>query len=73
MKPKSVGEIRLQSRDPLDYPVIDPRYFEDERDVTTMVAGDWSIYFLKDVTLMLFKRTMYANHVPCISLRSRIC
>ncbi|XP_014676329.1 PREDICTED: glucose dehydrogenase [FAD, quinone]-like [Priapulus caudatus] len=37
--PKSVGEIRLRTRDPLDYPLIDPRYFEDEQDVKTMVAG----------------------------------
>ncbi|XP_014679711.1 PREDICTED: alcohol dehydrogenase [acceptor]-like isoform X2 [Priapulus caudatus] len=39
MHPKSVGDIRLRTSDPLDYPLIDPRYYENE-DVKTMVAGD---------------------------------
>ncbi|XP_014679710.1 PREDICTED: glucose dehydrogenase [FAD, quinone]-like isoform X1 [Priapulus caudatus] len=38
MHPKSVGDIRLRTSDPLDYPLIDPRYYENE-DVKTMVAG----------------------------------
>ncbi|XP_014679709.1 PREDICTED: alcohol dehydrogenase [acceptor]-like [Priapulus caudatus] len=38
MHPKSVGDIRLRTSDPLDYPLIDPRYYENEEDVKTMVA-----------------------------------
>ena len=33
LHPKSVGEIRLRSTDPLDPPIIDPHYFEDQHDV----------------------------------------
>ncbi|XP_014671604.1 PREDICTED: glucose dehydrogenase [FAD, quinone]-like [Priapulus caudatus] len=39
LKPKSVGDIRLRTSDPLDYPLIDPRYYENEQDVKTMVEG----------------------------------
>ncbi|XP_014677343.1 PREDICTED: glucose dehydrogenase [FAD, quinone]-like [Priapulus caudatus] len=39
LQPKSVGDIRLRTSDPLDYPLIDPRYYENEQDVKTMVSG----------------------------------
>jgi len=38
--PKSVGEIRLRSRDPLDYPVIDPRYLTDPAGYDVQVLMD---------------------------------
>lgn len=41
-RPDSRGEIRLRSADPVDYPVIDPRYFvsdADGSDLATMVKG----------------------------------
>ncbi len=37
--PKSVGEIRLRSADPMQGPAIDPRYFSDAADLETLVAG----------------------------------
>ncbi len=37
--PKSVGEVRLASRDPRDLPQIDPRYCSDQRDIETLVRG----------------------------------
>ena len=37
--PHSVGEVRLQSANPLDHPVMDPRYFTDERDMEALVRG----------------------------------
>ena len=37
--PKSSGEIRLASADPTAAPVIDPRYFSDERDLWLLVEG----------------------------------
>ncbi|TZG25178.1 GMC family oxidoreductase [Sphingomonas montanisoli] len=36
-RPKSRGEVRLRSADPLAAPVIDPRYFEDQRDMDALV------------------------------------
>ena len=37
--PKSTGTIRLRSSDPFDYPVIDPQYLTDKRNVESFVAG----------------------------------
>ncbi|XP_052790980.1 L-sorbose 1-dehydrogenase-like [Mya arenaria] len=37
--PRARGTIRLASADPFDYPVIDPRYFEDRRDIMDLVGG----------------------------------
>lgn len=41
-RPESRGEIRLRSADPLDHPIIDPRYFESDAsgsDLATLVEG----------------------------------
>ena len=37
--PKSSGEIRLRSNDPLAPPAIDPRYFSDPADLEHLVTG----------------------------------
>ncbi len=39
LRPLSRGEIRLASTDPLVPPQIDPRHFEDERDLDKLVAA----------------------------------
>jgi choline dehydrogenase len=39
LQPKSRGEIRLASIDPLAAPVIDPRYLEHHHDAQTMLEG----------------------------------
>ena len=36
---QSVGTLALKSKDPLDYPVIDPQYLTDHRDVDTFIRG----------------------------------
>ena len=41
-RPKSVGEIKLRSPDPLEYPAIDPKYFlndETHTDLKTLIQG----------------------------------
>jgi choline dehydrogenase len=38
-KPKSRGTLRLQSTDVRDQALIDPRYFSDPEDLTTLVKG----------------------------------
>ncbi|XP_067634954.1 glucose dehydrogenase [FAD, quinone]-like [Eurosta solidaginis] len=37
--PKSVGRLWLNSNNPLEAPVIDPNYFEDEEDVEFLLEG----------------------------------
>ncbi|XP_070540943.1 alcohol dehydrogenase [acceptor]-like isoform X2 [Ptychodera flava] len=39
LHPKSTGNVKLHSRDPLDYPIIDPHYLEDPSDIKTMIKG----------------------------------
>lgn len=36
---QSVGELKLQSADPNDPPLIDPNYFDDESDLNVIVEG----------------------------------
>ena len=37
LHPKSVGEIKLKSADPLAHPSIDPHYLEDPYDVKALI------------------------------------
>jgi choline dehydrogenase len=39
LNPYSRGEVRLKSSNPLDAPIIDLRFFEDERDLETALRG----------------------------------
>ncbi|XP_077995635.1 glucose dehydrogenase [FAD, quinone]-like isoform X1 [Glandiceps talaboti] len=39
LHPKSVGNLRLKSRNPLESPLIDPRYLEDTDDIQAMTRG----------------------------------
>ncbi|HTI01158.1 MAG TPA: GMC oxidoreductase, partial [Acidisoma sp.] len=41
-RPKSHGTLRLRSADPLEHPILDPRYFSSDpsgTDLATMIAG----------------------------------
>ena len=37
--PHSKGTIKLKSNDPLEDPLIDPKYFSDDREIETMIKG----------------------------------
>ncbi|MDI7863478.1 GMC family oxidoreductase N-terminal domain-containing protein [Rhizobiaceae bacterium n13] len=39
LRPHSRGEVRLESRDPLAEPLINPRFLSDPRDLCTLVKG----------------------------------
>ncbi len=39
VQPHSRGTIKLHTPDPMVHPAIQPQYFEDDRDLQTMVAG----------------------------------
>ena len=37
--PKSRGTIKLKSTDPFDYPILDPQYLTNKRDIDEFIAG----------------------------------
>ncbi|CAG5121967.1 unnamed protein product, partial [Candidula unifasciata] len=39
LRPASVGYIKLKSKDPFDYPIIDPNYLHKQEDVDLIVRG----------------------------------
>ncbi|XP_077990212.1 glucose dehydrogenase [FAD, quinone]-like [Glandiceps talaboti] len=39
LHPKSVGNIKLKSTDPIEPPLMDPHYLEDQDDVETIIRG----------------------------------
>ncbi|XP_021359238.1 glucose dehydrogenase [FAD, quinone]-like [Mizuhopecten yessoensis] len=39
IQPKSKGSLRLVSRDPFDYPLLDPNYLSDAEDIKTFIRG----------------------------------
>uniref|UniRef100_A0A0B7BD54 IBB domain-containing protein n=1 Tax=Arion vulgaris TaxID=1028688 RepID=A0A0B7BD54_9EUPU len=39
LRPASTGTIKLRSRDPFDYPIIDPNYLHKQEDVDLLVRG----------------------------------
>lgn len=39
LHPRSKGFMRLKSKNYLDYPIFEPNFFEDPRDLETLVAG----------------------------------
>jgi len=47
-KPKSVGQVSLQSSDPRDFPLIDTNFFADDLDVDTMYKGIKAILAVLD-------------------------
>lgn len=39
LRPRSRGWVRLRSKNPFDYPIMDPNYFSDRFDIDTLVQG----------------------------------
>ncbi|XP_075219565.1 glucose dehydrogenase [FAD, quinone]-like [Lycorma delicatula] len=39
LRPRSRGYVRLRSKNPFLYPIINPNYFDDPRDIATLVEG----------------------------------
>lgn len=39
LRPRSRGWVRLRSKNPFDYPLMDPNYFGDRFDVDTLIEG----------------------------------
>lgn len=39
LHPKSRGRIKLRSANPFHAPIFEPNYYDDERDIKTMIRG----------------------------------
>ena len=39
-QPFSRGTLKLKTKNPLDHPLMDPRYLEDEKDVEIILEGN---------------------------------
>lgn len=39
LRPRSRGWVRLRTRNPFDYPLMDPNYFGDRHDIETLIEG----------------------------------
>eukprot|EP00455_Lapot_gusevi_P000345 TRINITY_DN1015_c0_g1_i7.p1 TRINITY_DN1015_c0_g1~~TRINITY_DN1015_c0_g1_i7.p1 ORF type:complete len:198 (+),score=50.35 TRINITY_DN1015_c0_g1_i7:108-701(+) len=55
LRPKSQGTIRLQSKDPLVHPLIDPNYLEAKEDLDTLLEG------VKLTHRLVFETSAFAN------------
>ncbi|KAK7874203.1 hypothetical protein R5R35_006248 [Gryllus longicercus] len=63
IRPLSVGVLRLNSSNPFDHPVIDPRYLTAQRDVDVLVEGiKYMINFTQTRALRPYNFTL--NPVP---------
>ena len=60
LRPKSVGNIKLRSKNPFVYPYINAGYFNHPEDIKVLVEGSllqffaqyWNIFWCSDVTIL---------------------
>ncbi|KAF5277891.1 hypothetical protein FQA39_LY06043 [Lamprigera yunnana] len=69
LHPKSKGTLRLQSRNPFDYPLIDPRMLSDENnsDIETLFQGIQLVFRMTNTTAFkkMGAKYLYASHPDC--------
>lgn len=65
LHPKSKGTVRLSSNNPLDLPLIDPKYFSNDEDVETILRGINVIKKLLETKAMSdLGASLNRNHFP---------
>ncbi|KXJ73582.1 hypothetical protein RP20_CCG015524 [Aedes albopictus] len=65
LRPKSIGQIKLRSSNPLDYPYIYANYFQDELDLKTLIEGAKIAYAVsRTQTMQKFQSTMSGYKFP---------
>ena len=45
LHPRCTGRVLLQSKDPFDYPTMDPNYLCSEYDIKSLIAGTVSLLY----------------------------
>ncbi|KAK0084193.1 hypothetical protein PV326_006373 [Microctonus aethiopoides] len=65
LHPKSTGEVKLKSSNPLDEPIIDPKYLFNKDDVSTLIKG---IRFVEEIVntdaMKALGASIYTKHFP---------
>jgi choline dehydrogenase len=65
LRPKSRGRVFLQSRNPLQKPIVDMGYFTDPADLDILVKGvEWSIKLSKTKANRKFGSKLVTNKIP---------
>jgi choline dehydrogenase len=62
-KPKSRGELLLNSSNPLDYPILSPKYFSNTEDIRDLIEGMKFVLDLYENTTA-FNSTLYPTPIP---------
>ncbi|KAJ3220997.1 hypothetical protein HK099_003834 [Clydaea vesicula] len=65
LKPKSTGSIKIKSKNPLEHPIIDPRYLTNDEDIQQLVDGLLECRKIFDV-LRKYGYIGKENYVKCI-------
>ncbi|EFA05528.1 glucose dehydrogenase [FAD, quinone] [Tribolium castaneum] len=65
LRPKSRGEIKLRSKNPLDYPLLQPNYLTDLHDVWVMREGaKAAVAFAQTESMKRFGTRFYSKPLP---------
>jgi choline dehydrogenase-like flavoprotein len=65
LRPKSIGQIKLRSNNPFDYPYIYPNYFKDDYDMKTLIEGvKIAVALSRTVSMQRYKSTLSPLKFP---------
>lgn len=65
LRPRSVGQIKLRSSNPFDYPYIYPNYFKDDFDMKTLIEGvKIAVALSRTQSMQRFKSTLSPIKFP---------
>ena len=63
LHPRCTGNVRLNSKDPFDYPLIDPNYLCHKDDLKGIIEGNTFLYMRERIEMALFFHTLVACKV----------
>lgn len=69
IRPRSRGEVRLRSADPLAFPHVAPRYFSDSYDLDAVTEGTMAAMEIMEKPAI--RRYLERRHVPVSSVSSK--